>query len=523
MDLIPRPTSVLRRTGSFLLTPTTSLTAGPGAHGAATLLRDLLRPATGLPLAPAGVARGNAIALRVDEVAADLGAEGYRLDVSPERALLTAAAPTGLLRGVQTLRQLLPPEAWGDRPARGVRWELPCVSVRDVPRFRWRGGHLDVARWWMPLSFLFRYVDLLAAHKLNVLHLHLTDDQGWRMEIERHPRLTEVGAWRSRSMAGALAEERYDDVPHGGFYTRRELGDLVAYAARRGVTVVPEIDLPGHTQAAIAAYPELGGELSGPDERVEVSPRWGVHDRILDPGEASLDFCRDVLEEVLDVFPSPFVHIGGDEVPTTRWRASPSVRRRARELGLSVDGLHGWFTGELDAWLHARGRRTVGWDDVLVAGRARPLSEGATVMSWLGAEGALAAAAAGHEVIMTPYDWTYLDYGQAEGPGEPLSMGHVTSLEKVYAFEPVPAPLTDAQVLGTQGQLWTEYLPTPERVEYAAFPRLCALAEVAWSPPAGRDLGEFLGRLRTHLTRLDRMGVRYRPLDPRSSSASATD
>ncbi|MFF0474844.1 beta-N-acetylhexosaminidase [Streptomyces sp. NPDC004284] len=513
MELVPRPSSVHRRPGCFPLTPTTALTAGEGAREAAALLRDLLRPATGLPLAPAGVARGGTIALAVDgRAAGELGAEGYLLDVAPERVLLTAAAPTGLLRGVQTLRQLLPAEAWGDRPARGVRWELPCASVRDVPRFRWRGAHLDVARWWMPTSFLFRYVDLLAAHKLNVLHLHLTDDQGWRMEIDRYPLLTEVGAWRSRSMAGALAEERYDDVPHGGHYTRRELRELVAYAERRGVTVVPEIDLPGHTQAAIAAYPELGGD-TGAGERVEVSSRWGVHDRILAPGEASLDFCRGVLEEVLDVFPSPFVHIGGDEVPTTRWQSSPAARRTARELGIGVDGLHGWFTGELDAWLHARGRRTVGWDDVLVAGRARPLSEGATVMSWLGTEGALAAAAAGHEVIMTPYDWTYLDYGQAEGPGEPLSMGHVTTLEKVHSYEPVPESLTEDQVLGTQGQVWTEYLPTPERVEYAAFPRLCALAEVAWSSPDGRDHGEFLGRLRPHLARLDRMGVRYRPLD----------
>ncbi|MFI1189802.1 beta-N-acetylhexosaminidase [Streptomyces californicus] len=514
MNLIPAPTSLHRRTGVFPLTHTTSLTAGAGTQDAAALLRDLLRPATGLPLAPAGVARGNAVVLALSaEPGTRLGAEGYRLDVTTEQTLLVAETPTGLLRGVQTLRQLLPPEAWSDRPVRDVRWELPCVAIEDVPRLRWRGAHLDVARWWMPTAFLFRYVDLLAAHKLNVLHLHLTDDQGWRLPVDRYPLLTEVGAWRSRSMAGALAEERYDDIPHGGHYTRRELCDLVAYAARRGVTVLPEIDMPGHTQAAVAAYPELGGGPVRPHDHVEVSSRWGVHDRILGVDDVSLAFCHDVLEEVLDIFPSRYIHIGGDEVPTTRWHASPTARDKARDLEIPVDGLHGWFTGELDAWLHARGRRMVGWDDVLVAGRAAPLSEGATIMSWLGPDGAAAAAAAGHEVIMTPYDRTYFDYGQAEGPDEPLSMGHVTTLEQVYGYDPVAGVLSGDQVLGTQGQVWTEYLPTPKQVEYAAFPRLCALAEVAWSPASARDYGAFLERLRPHLARLDRMGVNYRRLD----------
>jgi hexosaminidase len=446
--------------------------------------------------------------LRVEERPdEELGPEGYRLTVGEDGVELLAATPAGAFYGLQTLRQLLPPETLTAPPEEAPEWRLPLVEITDRPRFAWRGVHLDVARHFMPMPWIRRLVDLAALHKLNVLHLHLTDDQGWRIEIERYPRLTEIGAWRRESMEGYYTENRYDGVRHGGFYTRDELRDLVAYAAERFVTVLPEIDMPGHMQAAIAAYPELGNT----GDPGEVRTAWGISEHVLNVEESTLRFCTDVLDEVLEIFPGRFVHVGGDECPKDEWRSSERVQALMRERGLAdEDELQSWFMGRIGEHLESRGRVMVGWDEILEGG----LAPGAVVMSWRGESGGIAAASAGHDVVMTPEKFTYFDWAQSADPDEPLAIhpGRFTDVAKVYGYEPVPAELEPDRhhhVLGSQAQLWTEYVPDPQHAEYMYFPRLCAFAEVVWGS-GERDFGEFEPRLDEHLARLDALGVGYR-------------
>ncbi|MFI6817806.1 beta-N-acetylhexosaminidase [Nonomuraea sp. NPDC050328] len=501
MHLIPRPARLTTTPGVWRLTQATGLVADAGAGEAAELLRELIGGPAGSKLLPATEPGPDTIRLRVGPQLAD---EAYRLSVSAAGVVLTGGR-RGLPLAVQTLRQLLPPDIFaGGRPAR-AEWPVPHVEIEDAPRFGWRGVLLDVARHWYPVEFLHRLVDLAALHKLNRLHLHLTDDQGWRMEIERYPRLTEVGAWRAETMLGHYTEGRYDGVPHGGHYTKRELRDLVAHARARGVTIVPEIDMPGHMRAAIAAYPELGDD---PDRALPVATAWGVHEQVLRLSEETLEFCRNVLEEVLEVFPGEWIHLGGDECPTKEWEQSPWTRARVRELGLpGVDALQGWFTARMAAFLAGHGRRLIGWDEIIQGG----LPPGAIVMSWQSEQGGVDAARAGHEAVMCPHTPTYFDHYQADPAREPLAIGGLTTLEDVYAYRPVPAGLDDddaERILGTQAQLWSEYLPTAAHVEYMAFPRLCALAEVAWGT-AG-EYPEFAARLLGHRERLDHLGVAYR-------------
>ncbi|GAA3196377.1 beta-N-acetylhexosaminidase [Actinocorallia longicatena] len=405
--------------------------------------------------------------------------DGYALTVSPEEIVLTARGTPGLLSGVQTLRQLLGPDG-----------RVPCVEITDVPRYAWRGVLLDVARHYMPLDFVFRFVDQLAFHKLNVLHLHLTDDQGWRMEIDGYPRLTSIGAWRSESMVGRAGSVAFDGTPHGGFYTQSELSALVRFAAARGVRVVPEIEMPGHARAALAAYPELGNRADRP---LPVWTGWGVSEHVFGVQEETLEFCREVLRQTMKVFPSADIHLGGDEVPTLQWENSSVARERSLELGLEGPSqLHGWFLGEMARFLSAHGRRAVCWDE---AGDSDAIPPETVVMAWRDPAHAARASARGHEVIMTPYRWTYLDYPQTDSPHEPLGQeGEIITLSDVYHFEPGP-------VLGTQAQLWTEFAATPAEVEYLAYPRLCALAEIAWSSRP-RDFAEFTARVGPHLARL---------------------
>lgn len=512
LNLVPRPRSCTVRAGTFVLQPGTTVAAPPEAAGAAAQLRTLLSPATGFALPPSGKDRDNLIVLAVDPAERHLGDEGYRLQVTPETIELRAACRAGLGHAVQTLRQLLPPEIFVGQVLPGYRWAIPCAEISDWPRFAWRGAHLDVARHYLPVEFLLRYIGLLALHKINVFHLHLTDDQGWRMEVQRYPLLTEVGAWRSTSMVGHPSQQRFDGVPHGGFYTQAELATVVAHAAGLGITVVPEIDMPGHCQAAIAAYPELG---TRPDRRVGVATAWGLPGEVLNVDDPTVAFFQNVLAEVIGVFPSPFIHLGGDECPVSRWRESPQATARMRALGLSSEaGLHGWFLHQMSGFLARSGRRMMGWDEIVGAG----LPAGAAVMCWRGDAAGVAAARAGHDVVMAEQQYTYLDWAQSPGPAEPVAFGnrgeHVTPLDKVYGYEPVPAALTAAEarhILGTQCQLWTEHVASPPHAEYMTFPRLCALAEVAWSAP-GRDRGDFLARLGGHLRRLGAAGVNYRPL-----------
>ncbi|MFY1699235.1 beta-N-acetylhexosaminidase [Solwaraspora sp. WMMA2101] len=504
--LLPRPTRLVRSAGDFTLTASTGVQA---PDGIADLLRELITPATGLPL-PDGPAAGagGMISMRTVD-AAQLGAEGYRLTVDPSGVRAEAATEVGLRWAVQTLRQLLPEQVYAAAPVRGVPWRLPAVEIVDVPTYAWRGSLLDVARWCHPLPFLYRYVDLLAAHKLNTLHLHLTDDQGWRFEVRRYPRLTEVGGYRAASPAGHARDGRADGVPHGGWYRQADLRDLVAYAHRRGVRIMPEIDLPGHAQAAIAAYPEFGNDHT---RQLAVRTTWGISTHVLNLEPATLAAVCDIFDEVVDVFPFEYVHVGGDEVPSAEWAASPAATARAAALGLPrVADLQGWWTGQLAAHLAGHRRRIAVWDELLDRGAPA----GATVFAWRGTDRIDAARAAGLPVVAAPYTHTYFDWAESDGPAEPLAIAGTVPLETVYGFQP-------GEVLGVQGQLWSEYLPTPQRVLWRAFPRLAALAEVGWSGPVAVDVdgvvpagtwAEFRDRLTVHLRRLDQLGVGYRPLD----------
>ncbi|MHA6760329.1 beta-N-acetylhexosaminidase [Streptacidiphilus sp. PAMC 29251] len=513
MDLIPAPLDVLAsEEPPFLLDAESGLSGGPGTEGVQRWLRSALGAATGLPLV--GAAPGIELV-----IVADLAAEEYRLEVSGGGVLISAGGEAGLFWGAQTLRQLLGPDAYRRAPLRRDGWAVPRVTVSDAPRFGWRGVLLDVSRHFLPKADVLRYVDLLAAHKLNVLHLHLTDDQGWRIEIKRYPKLTETGSWRERSMVGYRSGGERDNRPHGGYYTQDDLREIVAYAADRQITVVPEIDVPGHAQAAIAAYPELGNQDVVDTGALDTWTDWGINPNVLNVEDSTLRFYENVLEEVLEIFPSSFVHLGGDECPKAQWKASPAAQARIKELGLAdEDELQSWFLRHFDSWLAERGRRLIGWDEILEGG----LAPGAAVSSWRGYAGGVAAAKAGHDVVMCPEQQVYLDHRQADGPDEPIPVGWVRTLEDVYRFEPLPPALRQdpeaaAHVIGTQANLWTEFMDDAREVDYRAFPRLAAFAEVAWSQlpqqPADRDWAGFEARMRTHYLRLDALGVEYRPAD----------
>ncbi|MCZ4118806.1 beta-N-acetylhexosaminidase [Streptomyces sp. H39-S7] len=517
MDLIPAPRTVSDAPEDefFVLGPDTVLAAGPGAERAERWLRSELGAATGHRLAPGDGSETDAIRITVAEVVADdLGPEGYRIMVSPTGVHLHGGGPAGVFWGAQTLRQLLGPEAFRRAPLAAREWHIPFCHIEDSPRFGWRGLMLDVSRHFLPKDAVLRYVDLMAAHKLNVLHLHLTDDQGWRVEIKRYPRLTEVGAWRERTKVGLRESERWDERPHGGYYTQDDIREIVSYAAQRHITVVPEIDIPGHSQAAIAAYPELGNADVVDTGALPVLTSWGVNPNVLAPSDGTLRFYEGVFTELLDLFPSEFFHIGGDECPKEQWRASASAQERIKELGLAdEDELQSWIIRHFDGWLAERGRRLIGWDEILEGG----LAPGAAVSSWRGYAGGIAAARAGHDVVMCPESHVYLDWRQSDLADEPVPIARVRTLEDVYRFEPVPAELTEEQaahVIGTQANAWTEVMDSPRVVDYMVFPRLAAVAEVAWSrlpAPAERDWPDFERRMKLHYARLDALGVEYRP------------
>jgi hexosaminidase len=499
-----------------VLDEATVIQALPGTEATARWLRGTLGAVTGLDLPPGAGDDGETIRLRIDpEDAGHLGPEGYKLYVNGDDITIHGGGPAGVFWGAQTLRQMFGPEAFRRAPLDpGRRWVIPGTFVQDSPRFPWRGLMLDVARHFMPKEGVLRYLDLLAAHKLNVFHFHLTDDQGWRVEIKRYPKLTEIGSWRARTKFGHRASPLWDDKPHGGYYTQDDIREIVAYAAERHITVIPEIDVPGHSQAAIAAYPELGNTDVIDTTSLSVWDTWGINPNVLAPTDNTLRFYEGVFEELLDLFPSEFIHVGGDECLKDQWKQSPAAQARIEELGLAdEDELQSWFIGHFDKWLSARGRRLVGWDEILEGG----LADGAVVSSWRGYEGGITAARAGHDVVMCPEQHVYLDWRQDAGEDEPVPIAHVRTLEDVYRFEPVPSQLTEAEarhVLGAQANVWTEVMEDHARVDYQTFPRLAAFAEVAWSAlpaPAERDFADFERRMTAHYPRLDALGVAYRP------------
>lgn len=519
-ELIPAPRSVVAGSGEVRLTARSEIYASSETEGAGNWLRTVLRQATGLPLREGRElddAEGG-IGLQLDP---GLGPEEYRLVSDSSGVLIEGGSAAGVFWGAQTLRQLLGPDAYRRAPLdRDRAWTVPHVTIEDSPRFRWRGLMLDVARHFMPKEGVLRQLDLMAAHKLNVFHFHLTDDQGWRVEIKRYPKLTETGSWRARTKFGHRASPLWDEKPHGGFYTQDDIREIVAYAAERHISVVPEIDVPGHSQAAIAAYPELGNTDVIDTTALSVLDTWGISANVLAPTDNTLRFYEGVFEEVLELFPagagefSEFIHVGGDECRKDQWKQSAAAQGRIKELGLAdEDELQAWFIAHFDTWLTARGRRLIGWDEILEGG----LAEGAAVASWRGYAGGVAAARAGHDVVMCPEQYVYLDHRQAPGEDEPVPIGYVRTLEDVYRFEPVPQQLTEAEarhVLGTQANVWTEVMESQERVDYQSYPRLSAFAEVAWSSlpaPGGRDFAGFEERMAVHYRRLDALGVGYRP------------
>jgi hexosaminidase len=508
--LIPLPqTMATRDEPPFVLQAATPLVVDPASRRVGELLAAALAPATGWRLAV--VEQGDrvpAIRLSVDPTLGELGQEGYVLTSGPDGVVIRAATPAGIFYGTQTLRQLLPHDIFSSAPLERA-WTIPALSIEDRPRFSWRGLMLDVVRHFSAPEEIYKLLDLLALHKQNVLHLHLTDDQGWRIEIKSYPRLTETGGWRKETVIGhARLPQGYDGTPHSGYYTQEDLRAIVAYAAERFITVVPEIDLPGHANAAVAAYPELG--VTG--EPIEVGTTWGVFPHLFNPEEKALDALRQIFAEMLAIFPSPFIHVGGDEAIKTQWQQSPRVQERIKELGLqNEDELQSWFLSQIGAFLAQNGRRMVGWDEILEGG----LPAGATVMSWRGEAGGIAAAQAGHDVVMTPGHPVYLDNYQTNDPNERLNIHGYNPLDAVYAYQPVPAELTPEQarhVLGSQGNLWSEYITEPAFLEYMLFPRLLALGEVTWTDPQPRDFAGFRSRLSQHEVRLDHLGVTYRPV-----------
>lgn len=505
--LIPQPRSLTAGAGMFEITPQTRISANPAATETAQHFADWLRKATGYPLrveAATDTSAANTITLILGESVAE--AEGYQLTVTPDNIRIEAATAAGLFYGTQTLRQLLPVEIESDSPASGIQWTIPAVTIEDSPRFRWRGMHLDVGRHLYPVAFIKKYIDLMALYKLNTFHWHLTEDQGWRIEIKQYPRLTEVGAWRDASPYPA-DRTKLDGQRYGGFYTQDEVREVVAYAQARGITVVPEIEMPGHALAALASYPELGCL----EEGYQIRTFWGIADDAFCAGNEDVyTFLENVLAEVLELFPSEFIHIGGDECRKGRWEACPKCQAMIQREGLKDEHeLQSYFVRRIEKYLNAQGRRLIGWDEILEGG----LAPNATVMSWRGAAGGIEAASQGHDVVMTPNTHCYFDYYQSEDTeNEPPAIGRYLPLERVYQFDPVAGvPADKAQhVIGGQGSVWTEYLPTSDLVEYMAYPRVIALAETIWSDPAGRDYDEFLSRLRVHLQRLDALHVNYR-------------
>jgi hexosaminidase len=497
--------------GSFILAPDTriSWSGDNDVAGVALQLAEYLRPATGYEL-PVIDGPGGDIFLTVDDSVRWKPGE-YSLTVGKKRISLSAGTPEGLFLGIQTIMQLLPPQIYGRTVVTGRKWMMPCVKVTDYPRFAWRGMHLDVSRHFFDTEFIKRYIDILAMHKMNVFHWHLVDDQGWRIEIRKYPLLTEVGAWRvdreDQPWNSREAMKPGEKATYGGYYTQDEIREVVAYAAKKYITVIPEIEMPAHVGSALASYPELsctGGPFTVPPGGV-----WPITDIYCAGKEETFSFIEDVLTEVMELFPSEYIHIGGDEADKTEWKRCPHCQARMRKEGLRDESeLQSYFVRRVEGFLSSRGRKLIGWDEILQGG----LAPEATVMSWQGFEGGVSAARAGHKAVMTPVSYCYFNVYQGDPATEPESFRGLLTLKKVYSFDPVAPELTPEEsemIIGAQGCLWTEYVKDGATAEYMVLPRLTALSEVVWSPTANRDWEDFNTRLRVMMERFKAAGFNY--------------
>jgi hexosaminidase len=483
------------KAGAFRLGAATRiyvLSNDANAHWVGEYLATLLSDALGTPIRaqinPNAIPDRGAILLSLPAPRA-LGPEGYRLSVTPYNVRIEAERPAGLFYGVQTLRQMLPPQI-EQRAAAIKSIEIASVEIQDQPRYAWRGLMLDCSRTFLPITYLRSTIDRMALYKLNTLHLHLTDDQGWRLEIKKYPELTTIGAHYAADYGGS-----------GGFYTQQEMRDLIAYAAERYITIVPEIEMPGHSEEVLTAYPELACDLPEP-HKFDVHPFWvgvpGLTQPLCAGNDKVFAMYRDILEEVMELFPSPFIHVGGDEVPKDAWSRCPRCQARLKAEGLKdEEALQSYFMRRIEKIVEAKGRRLIGWDEILEGG----LAPGATVMSWRGTKGGVAAAEMGHDVVMTPNPYTYFDYTY-----------HTTPTEKVYSYDPAATEFTPAlaeHILGVQASMWTHIAVTEQAIDYQLYPRLLALAEVAWTPQALRDWSDFNSRVNAHYARLQLLGAQY--------------
>lgn len=507
VNIIPLPAQAQQGEGSFTLSDkTTILTTGAQMASLEKYLQEQLLSFTniGVALAQEPVSSKSVISLNIDSVVGKH--ESYRLEITSHEVKITGADAAGLFYGIQSFIQLVYPAEM----TKG-KIKIEALTINDAPQFSWRGMHLDVSRHFYSVDFIKRMLDVMALHKLNTFHWHLTDDQGWRIEIKRYPALTRVSSIRKETLVGPYTEDnpQFDGTPYGGYYTQDDIREVVKHAGERYITVVPEIEMPGHAVAALTAYPQLSC-TGGP---FEVRKTWGISDDVFCAGkEATFTFLQNVLSEVVELFPGSYIHVGGDECPKDRWQKCPDCQHRMREHGLTTEmELQSYFIKRMEAFIAEKGKKLIGWDEILEGG----IPERATVMSWRGFEGGIEAAKGGHDVVMTPTSFCYFDYYQAAPENEPLAIGGFLPIEKVYGFKPVPADLDEKyrkHILGAQSNLWTEYITTEKQVEYMLFPRVCAMAEVLWSPEIYRQFPLFQKRLDTHLLRLKKIDINYRPV-----------
>jgi len=507
-SLVPLPAEIKPGVGEFTLTSATKIvlkTDSDEIKKSCDFFLDLINPSTGLNI---GYASSSASPIYVELDSLIAHPEGYRLKVTSKDITIQAQASAGIFYAFQTLRQLLPPFIESRTVDANRKWKIPVVEINDAPRFSYRGLMLDVARHFFPVNDIKSYIDLMAMHKYNHLHLHLTDDQGWRIEILAYPRLHTVGAWRKETLIGHLNDEspQYDGVRYGGYYTQEELRELVQYAADRQITIVPEINIPGHVTAMLAAYPELA--CSG--SFFEVARSWGVFQNVLCPREDTFLFLERVLQEVMNIFPSKYIHIGGNECSKEQWQRSEYCRNLKIQTGLQTDEqLQTWFMRRIARFVQLHGRQVIGWEEMFDGGNI----SNAIIMSWRDEQKGIAAVDKGNPMIMAPQRYYNFDnYQWRNRNEEPLAQGGFLPLSTVYMYDPVPKDLPDDQkqyILGAQGNLWTEYIPNRRQLEYMTYPRACALAETIWTPVNRKSYSQFLNRLREHSKRLELLNVNF--------------
>jgi hexosaminidase len=512
--VIPAPQEMKAQGGVFVLNADAGVDSDLATRPAASFLAERLRLGTGfkIPLRSSNKPAAGNIFFTTNGSDSSLGAEGYELTVTPDSAVIRAPGSAGLFYGAQTMLQLLPPEVLAASPVAGVAWEAPCVQIKDQPRFPWRGLMLDVSRHFFTPREVKQILDAMALHKLNRFHWHLVDDQGWRLQIKKYPRLTEVGAWRKGINFGLdpKASTAYGpDGRYGGFYTAADIREVVRYASVRHIMIVPEIEMPGHSSAALAAYPEFS--CSGGPFTTDVSG--GIYPGVYCAGnDGTFEFLQNVLKEVFTLFPGKYIHVGGDEVPKSAWKDCPKcdALRKAENIN-SNQQVESYFIKRIEKFVNANGKTLIGWSEIREGG----LAQNAAIMDWIG--GAVDSAMAGHDVVMTPSspkDYCYLDHYQSHDRAkEPRAIGGFLPLRQVYAFEPIPAnlpPQFQSHILGPQGNLWAEYIPNIKHAEYMIFPREAAMAEVGWSSKDSRNFDDFLHRWEVDQRRLDQMGVNYR-------------